>query len=163
MDIDQSDNVVGFYYDITDSSSHIRPGLMNSNSVFKLPLNTFSILYISSALYHSGNQEVWYKLRYIKPSGTTGNDTYDYVCENSVPGVLVGQDLVKAVVTVKHMFISYFKFYRFVLTGPAVYTDFGVYTEPGDARFNLGNDYANYPAPYGSTSDVWSKLPYILI
>ena len=66
----------------------------------------------------------------------------------------MGQDLVKAIVTVKHMFISYFKFYRFVLTGPAVYTDFGVYTEPGDARFNLGNDYANYPAPYGSTSDV---------
>jgi len=130
---------------------------MATNSSFKLSQNSFTILYITNAIYSPTYQHVWYKNKGFSPHGTTGSATEETVCKVSNPPLLVGQDTVKAVVTAKNMFISYFKFYRFAITVPAIYEDYGVYTEVGDAKYNLGNNYANYPAPYGTTSDVWSK------
>ena len=52
------------------------------------------------------------------------------------------------------MLISSFKFYRLTFNIPTVYEYFGYYTETGDAKYNFGNDFSNYPAPYGATSDV---------
>jgi len=123
----------------------------------KLTQNLFTILYITNSFYKDTLQHVWFQLRVIYPEGTAGLPLESKACKVSNSPLLAEGDLVKAVITTKNMLISSFKFYRFAFISSSIFSDFGYYTETGDERHNFGNDFSNYPAPYGTTSDVWSK------